>query len=59
MADETMCLPAHLMVLPYTLYPMRVLPTFPSTALAVCSGMAMYEYAYVTDGLYTPLYVAH
>ena len=59
MADETTCMLAHLMALPYTLYPTRVLPTFPSTALAVCLGMAMYEYAYVADGQCTLLYVAH
>ena len=58
-ADKTMCLPAHLMALPCTLYLTRVLPTFPSTVLAACSGMAMYEYAYAADGWYTPLYVAH
>ena len=38
---------------------MRVLPTFPSTALAVCLGMATYGYAYAADGRYTPLYIAH
>ena len=38
---------------------MRVLLTFPSTALAICLGMATYEYAYAADGWYTPLYVAH
>ena len=38
---------------------MRVLLTFPSTALAVCSGMATYEYVYAADGQCTPLYVAH
>ena len=59
MADETTCLPAHLTALPYTLYPTRVLPTFPSTAPAVCSSMARYEYAYAADGQCTPLYVAH
>ena len=59
MANETTCLPAHLKALPYTLYPTRVLPTFPSTAPAVCSSMARYEYAYAADGRYTPLYVAH
>ena len=58
-ANETTCLPAHLMALPYTLYATRVLLAFPSTVLAVCSGMAMYEYAYVADGQCTPLYVAH
>ena len=57
--DKTTCLPAHLTALPYTWYPMRVLPTFPSTMLAVCSGMATYEYAYAADGRYTPLYIAH
>ena len=56
-ADETMCLPAHLIALPYTLYPTRVLLTFPPTALAVYSGMATYEYAYAADGQCTPLYV--
>ena len=59
MVDETMCLPAHLKALPYTLYPTRVLPTFPSTALAVCSSMATYEYAYAADGRNTPLYVVN
>ena len=58
-ANKTTCLPAHSTTLPYTLYPTRVLPTFPSTTLAACSGMAMYEYAYAADGWYTPLYVAH
>ena len=59
MADETTCLPAHLKALLYTLYPTRVLLTFTSTMLAVCLGMASYEYAYAADGRYTPLYVAH
>ena len=59
MANKTTCLPAHLKVLPYTLYPTRVLPTFPSTAPAICSGMAGYEYEYAADGRYTLLYVAH
>ena len=58
-ADETTCLPAHLTALLYTEYPTRVLPTFPSTAPAVCSSMARYEYAYAADGQCTPLYVAH
>ena len=58
-ADETMCLPAHLTALPCTKYPTRVLPTFPYTALALCLGMATYEYVYAADGRYTPLYVAH
>ena len=58
-ADETTCLPAHLTALLYTIYPTRVLPTFPSTAPAVCSGMAGYEYEYAADGWYTLLYVAH
>ena len=58
-ADKTTCLPAHLTALPCTEYLTRVLPTFPSTALAICSGMATYEYAYVADGWYTPLYVTH
>ena len=59
MADKTTCLPAHLKALLYTEYPTRVLPTFPSTALAICLGMATYEYAYAADGQYTPLYIAH
>ena len=59
MADETTCLPAHLTALIYTEYPTRVPPTFPSTALAVCSSMARYEYAYAADGQCTPLYVTH
>ena len=46
------------MAFPYTLYPTRVLPTFPFTTLAICSGMATYEYAYAADGWYTPLYIA-
>ena len=57
--DKTTCLPVHLITLPCTLYPMRVLLTFPSTVLAVCSGMAMYEYVYAADGRYTLLYIAH
>ena len=58
-ADETTCLPAHLMALPYTLYPTRVLLTFPFTALPICLGLAMYEYAYAADGWYTLLYFIH
>ena len=58
-ADETTCLLAHLMALPYTLYSTRVLLTFPSIVFAACLGMATYEYAYAADGRYTPLYIAH
>ena len=38
---------------------MTVLLTFLSTALAVCSGMATYEYVYAADSQCIPLYVAH